>query len=162
MRPRTPAGEKPLTQRSLARSALWHLGRRALTTAELRARLQKKAARHPPHPESTAWIEALVVRLSSSLILDDARVVHGRIESARARGWSRCRIEQKLRGVDSDVKDQAFAAVDAPSLQAELDAALIYAQKKRLAQKEPRKALAALARQGFSFSTAQAALKAGS
>jgi SOS response regulatory protein OraA/RecX len=142
-----------------------------LTTAELRTRLQKKAARHPPHPEARAWIAALLLRLSESLLLDDARVAQGRIASARARGWSRRRIEQKLRGVDDDVKDQAFAAVDEPlpaggealastssPSTAELAAALIYARKRGLARKDPRKALAALARQGFSFSTAHASL----
>jgi SOS response regulatory protein OraA/RecX len=152
--------ERPLTPSSLERSALWHLGRRALTTTELRDRLQKKARRHPEHPESGAWIEALVLRLSSSLLLDDAKVAKGRVDSARARGWSRRRIEQKLRGVDVDVKDQAFAAVDdASSSEADLAAAVIYAQKKRLSEKDPRKALASLARQGFSFSIAKAALK---
>lgn len=155
--------EKPLTPSSLERSALWHLGRRALTTTELRDRLKKKAGRHPEHPEAAAWIEALVTRLSSSLILDDAKVAKGRVESARARGWSRRRIEQKLRGVDVDVKDQAFAAVDeASSADADLSAALLYAQKKRLGEKDPQKALASLARQGFSFSIAKAALKAAS
>ena len=155
--------ERPLTPSSLERSAMWHLGRRALTTAELRTRLQKKAARHPAHPESPAWIEALVLRLSDSLLLDDAKVARGRVESARARGWSKRRIEQKLRGVDVDVKADAFAAVDeACSSDADLTAAMIYAQKKRLAQKDPQKALAALARQGFSFSIAKAALQAAS
>ena len=155
--------DQPLTPSSLERSALWHLGRRALTTTELRDRLKKKAKRHPEHPESPAWIDALITRLSSSLILDDAKVAKGRVESARARGWSRRRIEQKLRGVDVDVKAEAFAVVDeASSSDADLTAAVIYAQKKRLADKDPQKALASLARQGFSFSIAKAALKAAS
>lgn len=161
--PRTAEVKPTLTTSALERSALWHLGRRALTTAELRTRLLKKAARHPLHAESAAWIDALVLRLASSLILDDARVAHGRVESARARGWSRRRIEQKLRGVDVDVTDAAFAIVDdAAAFEADLAAAVIYTQRKKLAAKEPHKALAALARQGFSFSVSKAALTAAS
>lgn len=157
--------ERPLTPAALERSALWHLGRRALTTSELRDRLQKKAKKHPPHPEAAAWIDALVARLSSSLLLDDAKVARARIESGRARGLSKRRIAMKLRGVDKEVAEDAFAVVDDVGLDddgaekdAELDAAVVYATKKKLAQKEPQKALAALARQGFRFDVAKRAL----
>lgn len=169
-RPR-PGGklERPLTSAALERSALWHLGRRALTTAELRERLQKKAARHPEHPLSSSWIDALVTRLSSSLILDDARVARARVESGRARGLSKRRIQQKLRGVERDVADDAFVVVDTlgeandeggerSARDADLEAAVVFAQKKRLARKEPQKALASLARQGFSYDVAKRAL----
>lgn len=162
-RPRTKrpgeALERPLTAAALERSALWHLGRRALTTAELRDRLQKKAARHPPHELAPTWIDALVLRLASSLILDDQRVAQARIESGRARGLSKRRIGLKLRGVDKDVTDAAFKNVDEGSTDdADFAAAVVFATKKRLAQKEPQKALAALARQGFSFAVAKRAL----
>jgi len=159
--------EQPLTPAALERSALWHLGRRALTTPELRERLLKKAKRHPPHPDSSSWIDALVLRLASSLILDDGRVVRARVESGRARGFSKRRIEQKIRGVDKDVKDAAFATVDDVAdddggavVDAEFDAAVVFATKKKLAQKEKQKALASLARQGFSYDVAKRALAA--
>lgn len=158
--------EQPLTPAALERSALWHLGRRALTTPELRERLLKKAKRHPPHPDSSSWIDALVLRLASSLILDDGRVVRARVESGRARGLSKRRIEQKIRGVDKDVKDAAFATVDdvvaedGVAVDAEFDAAVVFATKKNLAQKEKQKALASLARQGFSYDVAKRALAA--
>ena len=164
MRPRPGQKlERPLTAAALSRSALWHLGRRALTTAELRERLKKKAARHPPEEQSTAWIDALIERLSQSLLLDDGKVAQGRVTSARARGLSRRRIEQKLRGVDVEVRAEAFAVVDdASASDADLAAAITWAKKKRLAEKDPQKALAALARQGFSFSIAKAALSSSS
>ncbi len=159
--------DRPLTPAALERSALWHLGRRALTTSELRDRLQKKAKKHPPHADAQSWIDALVLRLSSSLILDDAKVARGRIESGRARGFSKRRITLKLRGVDRAVADEAFAVVDAvnddeprdAARDPELDAAVVFATKKKLTQKEPQKALAALARQGFRFDVAKRALK---
>lgn len=165
----------PLTAAMLERTALWHLGRRAMTTGELRAALQKKAARHPPHAEAGVWIDALVARFTDGAVLDDARVARDRISTGRGRGWSRRRIEQKLRGVAADVRTEAFETVDAEARvepaadaesaecpespeSAELQAARIFVARKRLLEKPPEKALAALARQGFSYGIARAAL----
>jgi regulatory protein len=162
----------PLTAAMLERTALWHLGRRDMTTGELRTALQKKAARHPPHTEAGGWIDALVARFTDGAVLDDARVARGRISTGRGRGWSRRRIEQKLRGVAADVRAEAFETVDAEAMveplagaesaesaeSAELQAARIFVARKRLLEKPPEKALAALARQGFSYGIARAAL----
>jgi regulatory protein len=159
VRPRVEASTKPLSKASLERSALWHLGRRALTVDELRTRLEKKAKRHPPCADAPAWIDALLVRLAESLLVDDRRVAEARVHSGRARGLSKRRIEQKLRGVDEDVRAAAFNAVDVDA-DAELAAARTFAQKKKLHQKDRQKALASLARQGFSFAVAKRALEA--
>ncbi len=152
----------PLTFVALERSAQWHLGRRALTTAELRAALQKKAARHAPNTETPGWIETLVQRLTAGAVLDDQRVAEARIESGRNRGWSKRRIGLKLRGVEAEVRDGAFAEVDTgdggTAADAELAAAVRFVEKKRLREKDPQKALGALARQGFSFAVARASL----
>ncbi|MCK6575916.1 RecX family transcriptional regulator [Myxococcota bacterium] len=157
----------PLTAAMLERTALWHLGRRAMTTGELRAALQKKAARHPPHAEAGVWIDALVARFTDGAVLDDARVARDRISTGRGRGWSRRRIEQKLRGVAAEVRAEAFETVDAEATigppaecveSAELQAARIFVARKRLHEKPPEKALAALARQGFSYGIARVAL----
>jgi SOS response regulatory protein OraA/RecX len=140
-----------------------------MTTGELRVALQKKAARHPPHADSGAWIEALLSRFAAGALLDDARVARARVETGRNRGWSRRRIEQKLRGVDADVRTDAFTSVDEaaaspvgedvePLENAELRAARVFVARKRLSEKPPEKALAALARQGFSYGVARAAL----
>ena len=171
---RSPRGRKPapdaplpsLTLVMLERSALWHLGRRALTTAELRAALKKKAARCLDNPESGDWIEAIVARFTASQALDDGQVSRRRIATGRARGWSKRRIEQKLRGVDAEVKTEAFTSVDSESAEsaagAELAAAVVFVQKKllNLKAKDPQKAMGALARQGFSYAIAKAALAA--
>jgi SOS response regulatory protein OraA/RecX len=155
----------PLTPALLERTALWHLGRKAMTTVEMRTVLQKKAARHPPCEESQGWIEALVARYTETHVLDDAQVSRDRIEIGRGRGWSKRRIEQKLRGVDAEVRSEAFTDVDTreppeSGESAELTAARIFVAKKRLSEKPPEKALGALARQGFSYGVAKAALTA--
>jgi len=158
--------EKPLTAAALERSALWHLGRRALTEHELRAALLKKAKRaaavHGEHPQTTEWIDALVERLRASLLLNDNRVATARVESGRARGLSGRRIAMKLRekGIDAETAKDAMTSVDGDNGgDADLEAARVYARKKKLADKDPQKALASLARQGFSFSTAKKALQ---
>lgn len=155
----------PLTPAALERSALWHLGRRALTTAELRAALLKKAQRHAPTPDSGAWIDALLARFVSSRLLDDAATSRGRVEGGRARGWSRRRIEQRLRGVDAETRADAFTQADEAlprpdGVTAELAAAHVFVAKKNLRAKPLDKAMAALARQGFAYGVAKAALTA--
>jgi regulatory protein len=152
----------------LERSALWHLSRRALTRAELRAALEKRAARaaavHGPSLEAAEWIDALLARLQGSLLLDDERVARARVESGRAAGRSRRALQARLRrqGVDEPTVVQVLTSVDddrGGHDDAELAAALTWARKKRLVDKERPRALAALGRQGFSFATARRALE---
>ena len=159
--------EKPLTAAALERSALWHLSRRALTKAQLVALLNKKAARaaavHGPCAEATSWIDALLLRLQDSLLVDDERVARARVQSGRAAGRSRRALQVRLKrqGVDDATATQALASVDADvDGDAELAAAVTWAKKKSLATKDRQKALAALARQGFSFDVAKRALEA--
>jgi hypothetical protein len=104
------------------------------------------------------------VRLQDSLLLDDARVARARVESGRAAGRSKRALQQRLRrhGVDADTAAAALAAVDddraTDAGSAEEQAALVWARKKGLLAKDRTKALAALARQGFSFAVAKQAL----
>jgi regulatory protein len=159
--------EKPLSPAALERSALWHLSRRALTKAQLLSLLNKKAARaaaaHGPCVDAGAWIDALLMRLQDSLLVDDERVARARVQSGRAAGRSRRALQVRLKrqGVDEATAKQALATVDADvEGDAELAAAVTWARKKSLATKDRQKALAALARQGFSFDTAKRALDA--
>jgi regulatory protein len=163
----TARPEKPLTPATLERSALWHLSRRALTKAQLQALLHKKAARaaavHGPSVDAATWIDALLSRLQDSLLVDDARVAQARVASGRAAGRSRRALRARLKrhGVDEATAAQALANVDADvDGDAELQAAVTWAKKKSLAAKDRQKALAALARQGFSFDVAKRALDA--
>jgi regulatory protein len=175
-RPATRTAPKPepvLTPAGLERSALWHLQRRALTEHELRTALGKKvkraAAEHGPSDDAGTWIDALVARLRDSLLVDDDRVARARVDSGRARGLSKRRIADKLRqkGVSADVAKAAIDAVDAVNDDVhddgvehnpDLDAARILVRRRRLRDKDPQKALAALARQGFSYAIAKRAL----
>ncbi len=147
------------------RSALWHLQRRALTEAEVRERLKRKASRaaaqHGPIPEGrdneAALIDRVVERLHASLLLNDSHVAVARVEGARRQGRSKRRIEADLkkRGVSAD--DIAAAFVDDDG---DLAAAVALVRKKGLLKKDPQRALSALARLGFSFDVAKRALAA--
>lgn len=129
-----------------------------MTERELRLALGKKVTRaaraHGPCAEADAWIDALVVRLKNSLLLDDVRVAAARVASDVAHGRSRRMVAQRLKqkGVDDELVADVTADVN------DDDAADAFVRRRRLQEKDHRKALAALARQGFSFDVARRAL----
>lgn len=156
-----------VTQQSLERSAHFQLERRALTEAQLRRALEQKVRRaerhHGPSPDAAIWIEALLARFVRAGLLDDDRVALGRAMGMRDRGTSRRAVMMKLRqkGVDDATAARALSQVDADAgPEAELAAARAYVRRRRLGAKDPQRALAALARQGFSFDVARRALAA--
>ena len=174
---------RKITKLSLERAALWRLERRALTVAQLRRSLLEKVRRaavvHGPCAESSAWIDDVIERCLSSGLLDDKRVAAGRASALRDRGMSRRMILQRLRlkGVDETVAADALCRVDedcvanhaakasaaddaAADGDAELTAARQYVSRRRLHNKDRNKALASLARNGFSFDVAKRALAA--
>lgn len=173
---------KQVDQAFLESAALSYLDRFDATAAKLRRVLltrvrneQRKAAlvSDPPvqpEPERiTQWIDELVQRYQSSGVLDDARFARNAALGLRGRGASRRAIAFKLQtqGVDEPLVDQAIAAADEHDVgPAELAAARRLVRRRRLGPHRPeserapnrQKDLAALARAGFSFETARAAL----
>jgi regulatory protein len=130
-----------------------------MTEHELRMALGKKASRaarvHGPCSDVAGWIDALVEQLKHSLLLDDGKVASARVASDVARGRSRRMVAQRLRqkGIATEVVQEATAAVDDDA------SARAFVGRRRLQQKDRQKALAALARQGFSFDVARRALE---
>lgn len=171
--PKVPGKISPA---SLERSALFHLERRALTESQLRRSLGQKVRRaerhHGPCPEAATWIDDVIARCLRSGLLDDRRVATGRALALRERGTSRRGVMQKLRakGVDEETAALALAVADDSTgstgnadgadgeTNPELEAARAYVRRRRLRDKDPQKALAALARQGFSWDIARRAL----
>jgi SOS response regulatory protein OraA/RecX len=153
--------EKPITMAALERSAAWHLQRHAHTVSSLRQALSRKVKKaekeHGPNDNATAWVEALLLRLQEAQILDDKRFTENRLLGLQQRGTSKRMASQKLRqkGVATQTIEQATASWSSDD---ELDAARSYARRRRLLEKDPQKALQALARQGFSYDTAKKAL----
>ncbi len=154
-RPRpSETAKRPLTLKSLENSALYHLQRRALTTAQLKKLLERKARRSLPCDDAPAWIDDVIARCTRAGYLDDARVAAGRASSLHARGKSARAIAHKLRaqGVDDDTARAALEGKD------DLEAARAYVRRRRLHARDPQKAIAALARQGFTLTVAKKAL----
>jgi regulatory protein len=148
---------KRVTAQYLERSALWHLERRALTTAQLRRILEKKVRADENAEQS--WVDDLLARFTRAGLLDDKRVAAGRVAALHDRGKSARVIAMTLRqkGVDAATIDEAVAVVKDGA--AELEAALAYVRRRRLRDKDPQKALQALARQGFTYAIAKKALQ---
>jgi regulatory protein len=166
-RPNKTATPKPLSLSSLEKSALYYLERHACTVDGLRRVLVRKVRRVErelgPCAEAAAWIDDVIARCVRSGLVDDARFAEGRAHALRARGGSTRAIAQKLRmkGVAAPLVQEALARTDARNGDddPELEAARAYARRKKLHDKEREKALASLARQGFSFHTAKRALE---
>jgi regulatory protein len=110
-------------------------------------------------------IGGVLERLREARVVDDTRYAGAVALGMRERGGSAAKIRSKLKlhGVDSSTLETAIAQTE----KTDQDAAQVYARKRRLVQRydlkdplERRKALGALARQGFSFDVAQRALAA--
>lgn len=185
-RPKSPreSGDRSSTAKdrtspeALERAALQYLERYDASVAQLRKVLLRRIDRHAESDERervTRFVDELLQRYVGSRLLDDARYAEHFVRSQRERGASTLKIRQKLRqrGIASETIDRVLERAretlvgGRPPEEAELDAARAYVRRRRLTErydltqpKERQKALAALARQGFSFELATRALGA--
>jgi regulatory protein len=165
----------PLTLEELERAALRYLERFDSSAANLRRILLrhvhkvarergKEAAENGPD-----LVDALLRRYVESGIVSDARFADVLAQGLRRRGSSSRAIMQKLRtrGVAEDVAHEALSLVDRDAEgSAELAAAKAYVRRRRLGVFRPaaerttnrQKDLARLARAGFGYDIAKAAL----
>jgi regulatory protein len=139
--------------------ALRWLGRRELSEAQLRSRLEEKGV-------IPSVVEAVVAALREANLLDDRRValaVARTRANVRRQGRDRVRRELTALGIAREIVDDALAAtfsdVDEAAL---LDQAIAKRLRGRLSLTDPadrRRITAALARQGFSFAAIARALR---
>ncbi len=168
-----PRARPPLTRAALVEHANRYLSQYAPTTAHLRRVLMRgvdKSLRvEEPDAEARAeqrerWqleVDALVARIVSAGIVDDAVWARAKTRSLRERGRSTRAIRSRLRdkGIPSDLIDE----VAPPDASADLTAAARYARKRRLgpylepAERRDRRQrdLASLGRAGFTFDIAR-------
>jgi regulatory protein len=171
-------GPGPVTLAELEAKALSYLERFDSTASNLRAVLVRYATgAHPedsgPPAQVLAHIDALVRRYSGSGLVDDSRYAYSLARGLRERGLSRVSILGRLgaRGVSAEVAERALEQVDADageraSDNPDLDAARALVRRRRLGPLRPPgeraarrdRDLAVLARAGFSYSVARAAL----
>lgn len=165
---------KPLTRSRIDHIALHHLERFPTSRAGLRRVLERRAERSRTAlgagdaEEQSAWIEAAINRLGELGLLDDRAFATALVRRLRARGSSRRLIEARLadKGVADDIRREVLDQGEHGEA-AELAAAATYVRRRRLGPHRPDpelrtarrdRDLAALARAGFSFATAQRAL----
>lgn len=157
--------KKPLDQSSLQAAALRYLSQRGASRAQLarvlRRRVDRDARRReePPSPEADEWIDAILTKMEGWGYLDDAKYAEDKAKAMRRRGASRRKIQAKLaeKGIDREVADAALEDHDRDAERAAADKLV----KRRKFGRDPerrQKELAALARAGFSYDVAKAAL----
>lgn len=163
MAPRTPRPPRRITAAYLERVSAHYLERYATTRAHLRRllmrRVAKSCAHHGDDPtEKAELVDAELDRLVRSGFVDDRAFAFARAARLHRRGTSPRLIRSRLfeKGVPSDVIDEAVEALGAD---AQLDAARVFARKRRLGPwatgpQDRRKALAKLGRAGFSYDVA--------
>jgi regulatory protein len=184
-RPRGRRAPREVTPDHLERAALHHLERFASSAANLRRVLERRVLRAARHhgtdpAEAAPWIDALIARFRASGLLDDATYAQGRAAALFRRGDSQRSIRAKLaaKGVGAEDIDGALAALraevaadgaagdDGRGRSFDLQAAANYLRRRRIGPHRPPEAraanrardLAALARAGFSYDVARAAL----
>ncbi len=152
----------------LSKAAVHYLERYSSSKANLQRVLERKvmnACRHHDRDpeEFSSLIETVVEKCLQSGLLNDQVYAETKTASLRRRGGSRRKIEAQLsaKGVDRETIRNAVAADDDD--EAELDAARIFARRRRLGpyrnekdrQGRRDKDLAAMCRAGFSFEIAR-------
>jgi regulatory protein len=136
------------------------LGRRELSTAQLRARLLER-------DHAVEEVDSAVERLTESGALDDARVARAYIGTAlRVKGRGRLRIQRELNemGIPRDVASaalaDAFGEVDERSLIAKALTKKLRGARKIDTPGDYARVYQFLMRQGFSSAAVSAALRA--
>jgi regulatory protein len=163
-----PAKRPPNVSRpGLEAAALRYLERFDCSAARLRKVLTERVTKATragveEAAAAAAIIEQILERYQSSGLIDDQRFAQNFAARQRDRGASRRMIEQKLRlrGISPELVQQVFPRGE--SVKSELEAAHAFARRRRLGpHRKPevreafrRKDLAALARAGFDYETA--------
>ncbi|MCE4226036.1 regulatory protein RecX [Methylobacterium sp. C25] len=167
-----------ITEQWLERVALHYLDRYSATEEMLRRLLARRVERRSrdrgeePGAHSEL-IEKTVARAVRAGLVDDARFTHARLATLRRRGASTRKAGAALaaKGVDRTIVEAALAAEREETEDSEAieeNAARAFARRRRIGPNRPADAraahrerdLAAMARAGFSYSVARAAIDA--
>lgn len=145
--------------------ALWYLQKYSATEALLRKTLERRVYKAKAVyddlnlNEIEGWIVATIEKMRGLGYVNDAAYEEQKIQSLRRAGGSKRKIEQKL-------AEKGLRVTLPSDEEAELAAAIAYVRRRRLGQWRTRvlekaadKDLAAMARAGFSRTTAQQALR---
>ncbi len=167
-------GKRPYGRRNLENAALHYLGRYASSEARLREIMQRKLlrarerGREFDERDAAIWIEEIITRFRRLGYLDDdayARM-RARVLFGRGRGLRSIRFDLQQKGLSAEHIEAALAALREEYGDADLEAARRFCRRRRLGpwrrrpprENDERRDLAALARNGFSYSIARRVL----
>lgn len=162
--------QEKVSEDALREAALRYLDRQDASVEQVRQVLRRRIVKYADaaaRPRAQELAEQILQRFVESRVLDDERYARAYTESLRRRGASRPKLLQKLksRGLPDEVVQDALERISGNEELSDESAAATYARKRRLRErfnledpKERQKALAALARQGFSFDVARRVL----
>ena len=177
--PRRARGPRKATAKHLENAALHYLARFATSAENLRRVLTRKVDRSArihgtDRAEGRAHVESLIRRFAASGLVDDLAYARARATSLARRGASARLIRARLmaKGVAPEAIAGALATLADDGGDAEFKAAVNLARRRRLgpfrkekgkpAGDERQRALAALARAGFSYDVARRVIDAAS
>ncbi|MEP3277716.1 MAG: regulatory protein RecX [Stappiaceae bacterium] len=163
-----PHKSKPVDQSYLRKAAFAYLQRYASSTSNLKRVLMRKVRRRTQGAEFDLEqvgqdIDAVVGWCLDNKLLDDEQFAETRLVGLQRKGSSERKIRASLqeKGVDAELVEKVLRNSDHD----DVNAARRYAQRKRLGpfrsgkrEENTKRDLAALARAGFGFSAAKAAL----
>ncbi len=166
---------RKVTPTSLENIALYYLERFATSSENLRQILSRRVLRSAKHHKTDIeacdqLIDELILRYVDSGLLDDAAYARTQAASLNRRGKSirAIRIRLRQKGVRSNIIEETLEVLAHEIGEPDLAAAIAYARKRRLgpyrgSSNKPEnkdKELAALARNGFSYSLARRIVEA--
>lgn len=168
---------KKITERYLYNSGLAYLQRFPASSAHFKTvmtrKIDKSCRFHKDQnrEDCVALLDPLVKKFQDLGLLDDNAYVKGMVTSLRRRGLPARQIEMKLtqKGLSKDLIHQTLQSHDLEEYETneagDIYAALIFARKKRLGPYDtnerytPEKALATMARAGYSYDIAKKTLE---
>jgi len=168
---------KKISEKYLYNSGLAYLQRFPASSAHFKTVMMRKVDRSGRHHidqdrvQCEKWLDALIVKFQELALLDDEAYLKGMVTSLRRRGMASRQIEMRLTqkglqksNIIKEIKNydrDEFDDCEDGSPNGDFHAALIYARKKRLGpydineRKTPEKAMASLARAGYSYDIAK-------
>ncbi len=168
-----PEGRKiprKITAKYLHNAGLAYLQKFAASSkgfeTELMRKVKKSCMHHKEQDFETCagLVRETVKKFERSGLLNDVVFAEGMVSSLRRGGKSKKAIVNKMtiKGLANDLTSKTLTEFDerehGGTAESEMTAALRFAKKKKLETKEPEKALAAMARAGFSYDIARRAL----
>jgi regulatory protein len=173
---KAPRKPKKISETYLHNAGLYYLQRYAASSAQFRKVMRRKIMKscrvHSDQnlEECYEMLERLIVKFNEVGLLNDEVYTTAKVKTLRRQGRSQKYIHAKMyeKGIDSDLTAKHLSDIDGDVYQAEIDAARIFARKRKFKAFDDikdgnlyKKALGAFARAGFSYDVAQAVLKEG-